>query len=277
MTKKRRSPSEEEFFWRAVEMAVGSSLPEDIADIGRYVGSRGDAAVAAFAAHLGQVMTWLRGSGVIDVLRKGATTVDGRSIVDLLPSDVDRCLEALVLGGRRYVEAVLADPHWIGDADGLPLVDLGSVVEATVAEIGEAVPLWMERPGDRRRDSQPWIVTYLAQGVGLGGPEAHPWSAPWFVSRYQKVALLRSLDDDWRDWRDAIGINRLDVWIEYCSPEKEPERSAVTDRRRTAAVTVYRDAARLQMADEPVAIAEREATLVLEIVRAALAPDRDVQ
>ncbi len=257
-------------FWRAIELAAGSSLPEDVADVGRYVASRGPDAVASFAAHLDQAVSRLLAAGVADVLRRGATTADGRRAASLSPSEVDRCLEGLVLGGRRFFEAVLADPNLVEDAETVPLVDLRSAVAAAKTEPGIGGPLWEERPGDRRRDGSPWIVIYLARGLAVDGPDSHPWNDRAFVSRFEKVALLRSLDDDWRAWRAEIGAKRLDVWIEYCRPEYEGERVAVTERGRATAVTVYRDAGRLAAVDEPAAIAEREATAVLDSVRATL-------
>lgn len=264
------TPSEVEF-WRAIEMASGSGLLEDLADVGRYVASRGDAAVAAFTARLKQAVTRLREAGVPDVLRRGATTADGRAFADLSEVEMDSGLEAMVVAGRQWFEILLADPEQASGSRRVPSVDLRQAVEAARAEpgIGDK-PLWEERPGDRRRDGSPWIVIYLAQGVGVAGPNAHPWNARAFTARYSKVALLRSLDDSWREWRTSIGARRLDVWIEYCLPEDEPERVAVTGRGRTTAVTVFRDAHRLQAAEEPVVIAEREAETVLGLVRAEL-------
>lgn len=269
-TRRAGTPSEVEF-WRAIEMAAGSELPEDVADVARYVASRGDAAVASFAARLDRAVTRLREAGVPDVLRSGATGADGRAFADLTESETDRALEAMVLGGRRFFETVLADPRHVHAAEAVPSVDLGAAVETARAEPGiEEEPLWVERPGDRRRDGSPWIVIYLARGVGVDRSDTRPWNVPGFVSRFEKVALLRSLDDSWREWRDGIGAKRLDVWIEYSLPEDEPERVAVTDRGRTTGATVYRDAHRLQAAVEPVAIAQREAETVLDLVRGEL-------
>lgn len=268
----RRGTSEDRF-WRAIEIAAYGMLDKDIADVGRYVASRGPAAVAEFEAELDRTVVALRHAGVADSLQRAKTTTpDGRAFADLPDLEVDHGLASLLLAGKRYFEILLKDPEREGSGPGsLALVDFHQAVETAREEAGiETAPLWQEMPGDRRRDGNLWIELSQATGVGVPGWNSAPWTVRGLPERFRKAAVLRSLDDSWREWRSSIGARALDVWVEYWLPESEPERVAVTKRGRKTAVVVYRDFPRLLAPGDPIEIAEREADAVFDAIRSAL-------
>jgi len=274
--KRRNVPegSAEDRFWRAIEIAVDGSLEKDIADVGRYVASRGDAAVAEFEVELAKAVRALRDAGLPDLLRRETTTTDGRAFADLPETDMDHGLERYLLAGKRYFEVLLENPAREGGPFSIPLVDLRQAVEAARRQPGiDAAPLWQERPGDRRRDGTLWINLYQGLGVGLDW-NSPPWTTRGLSERFKKAAVLRSLDDSWRAWRSGIGAQRLDVWVEYWLPGSEPERVGVWKQGRTTAVTVYRNIDRLMAPSDPLQLAEQEADAVFDEVRATLSEAR---
>lgn len=265
--------SAERRFWRAIEIAAHGELEKDIADVGRYVASRGEVAVAEFGVELLKAVAALRGAGVAEALRRGTTTTDGRALAELSDAEMDHVLESLVVGGgNRYFQILLKDPEREAGGGRLPMVDLLGAVEAARAEPGiEATPLWQEKRGDRRRDGSLWIE--LSQGLGVGLDwNSPPWTTTGLSTRFQKAAVIRSLDDSWRAWRSGIGAKRLDVWLEYWLPGDEAERVAVTETGSTTAVTVHRNIDRLKAQGDPVQLAEQEAETVFNEIRTSLPP-----
>lgn len=263
-------PSSEDFFWRAIEIGVYGRFDEDIADLGRYVASRGATAAAEFGGELGKAVTALRDAGVCDVLlARHATTTDGRAFADLPESEKDHCLEKLILFGRRDFDKCLANPERVGAGPwAIPLVDLRGAVESARAESGiESGPLWQEEAGDRRRDGKLWLELDVVL-VGLDW-NSDPWTIPGVLERFEKAALLRSLDDSWRAWRSSIGARTVTVTLEYSAPGHQEERVAVEKLDASTEVTVCRDFSRLSVPGDALHLAELEAETVLDEVRAA--------
>jgi len=271
MRRKTHVETAEEFFWRAIELATGGTLNEDIADVGRYVASRGDSAVTEFSAELGRKVASLRNAGVVDVLARDATTADGRTFLRLPEIDQDHVLEWLLLTGRSRYQTLLTTPEAESGPGHIAQVDLRAAVERARSEPGiDVEPFWQEEPGDRRRDGNLWIEVF--QGLGVGVPDWNdpPWSTPGLPERFLKAAVVRSLDASWRAWRSSIGARTLDVWLEYCMPDDEPERTVVAKQGRATSVKVYRSFPRLLGSGDPIRLAQREANAVFDEIRATL-------
>lgn len=263
----------EKTFWQAIDMASKSTRPDDVMDVGRFVASRGERSVAEFLEQLEGALLQARTAGLVDVLLGDATAADGRAVAELDEHEVDQFLQALVLRGSRWFGMLLDDPDNVQGIKGGALVDLRQVIDEARQEPGiDAAPLWAQRPGDRRRDGSPWIWITVATGVGVPGLDASPWKDHAFFGRFDKAALLCSLDDSWRAWRSGIGAKKLDVTVEYWWPGDEPERVEVLERGRSTDVTVYRDANRVMAEGDLVELGDHEASAALELVRNTLAP-----
>ena len=265
--------TETDQFWAAIEIAAYGTLDKDIVDLGRYVASRGSDAAADFLAELSRTVAALREAGVGDSLRRGSNvTPDGRRLADLPDDELDHALETIVLAGKRYTRILLNDPGREGGGSGeFRLVDLRHAVEQSLVELStETTPLWVEKPRDRRRDGSLWIDLDLTRGAGVPSSDSAPWTIRGFRERFLKAAIVRSLDDSWREWREHLGIRTLDVWLLYSVPGSEVERVEVKSTGSKAAVTVYRDFPRLVAPGDPIEIAEREADSVFDAIRAIL-------
>lgn len=113
----------------------------------------------------------------------------------------------------------------------------------------------------------PWVEMWHGLGVGLS-LEDYPWEEDGVTEPFE-VDL--SSDELWLALKRELGIRKLVIFLEHCSPTDERERVEISKRRLgTVQVNAYRDIARMRVSGDPAEVAKQEVHDALEAVRMAL-------